>query len=227
MTWGYIYRDHFAYLCDKATKAIFGMYKKLRSVGVLPPHVMFYLFNSLIRPILVYGSDIWGGNKKGGSAIDKIFMWFLKCVLNVKYTTSNIIVIGECGLIPPRIDAHVNLLTFCYRVQNADDNSVLHNVYNELKKQHALGFKTWVSSAYELANEYHIDLSQNMPVKLFRQMCKLSIYENYKNKWFMELQDINKNPKLRTYQLFKKSFGMEKYLTRVTRTSSAASFTDS
>ena len=58
---------NYYYLCDHSRKAIFGVRRKLRYLITLPATVMFYLFEALIRPILMYGGDIWGYNKTGTS----------------------------------------------------------------------------------------------------------------------------------------------------------------
>ena len=55
---GDIFGDNYNFLCDKAKKAIFAMKKKLKATGYLPPSVMFCMFNTLIQPILWYGSEI-------------------------------------------------------------------------------------------------------------------------------------------------------------------------
>ena len=42
----------------------------------------------------------------------------VRCVLHVKVTTSNMIVIGECGQLPPSIYCHMNALSYFKRLQN-------------------------------------------------------------------------------------------------------------
>ena len=54
----------------------------------------------LIKPILVYGSDVWGYNKKGIAQIDKVMLHYCRCALNVTASTSNVITVGECGIFP-------------------------------------------------------------------------------------------------------------------------------
>ena len=92
-----VFKNNYPYLCDTGRKAIFSAKKKLQNTGILPPSSMFYMFDSLIKLLLMYGSDVWGGNDNSGKAIDKVFMKSMKYVLGVKATTSNIITVGECG----------------------------------------------------------------------------------------------------------------------------------
>ena len=44
------------------------------NVGTLPPHIMLHI-ESLIKPITVYGSEVWGYNKTAQSETDKISTW--------------------------------------------------------------------------------------------------------------------------------------------------------
>ena len=68
-----MFGENYTHLCDKAKKSIFALQSKLRKIGCLPPQCMFHLFDSIVRPILTYGSDVWGVNKAGGEAVDKVF----------------------------------------------------------------------------------------------------------------------------------------------------------
>ena len=108
---GDIFRNNSGYLCNQARKAIFGLKNKLNSLGTIPPRVSFYIFETLIRPILLYGSDVWGISSCNNDAIDKVFYQFIRCILQVKATTSNVMVIGESGQLPPSVFSHINVLS--------------------------------------------------------------------------------------------------------------------
>ena len=54
---GDIFRNNTEFLNKKARNAIFGIKKKIKFIGNLPPVHMFYLYESMIKPILLYGSD--------------------------------------------------------------------------------------------------------------------------------------------------------------------------
>ena len=94
-----VFGENFQYLCNKARKAIFAMFKRLKNLGILPVKIMIYLFQSLIRPILVYGSDVWGVNSNATKAMNKVFLWYARTILIVKSNTCNVINLGECRVI--------------------------------------------------------------------------------------------------------------------------------
>ena len=79
-----IFACNYPYLCDQGRKALFGVLHRLRSITPIPPRVQFKLFDAVIKPILMYGSDVWGHNKSGTSMIDKVMLRFSRCVLNTK-----------------------------------------------------------------------------------------------------------------------------------------------
>ena len=119
--YGDIFANNYEYLCDKARKATFGLLSRLRHVGPLPPQTMIYLFESCVQPILTYGSDVWGANKAGRDAVDKILLYFLRLVLHVKPSTSNVITLGECGKIPPGVFCETNCILFFLRLRSLSD----------------------------------------------------------------------------------------------------------
>ena len=104
-------RRNFSLIGDKSRKAIFGLQKKLKCIKALPTEIRFDIFDTMIRPIITYTSDVWGLNKSGLKDFVKLFLQYLRCVLCVKATISNVIVLGECGKFPPSVYWHANL---CY-----------------------------------------------------------------------------------------------------------------
>ena len=62
------------------------------------PSVQLKLFNSMVLPILFYGSEVWGLCK--ADPMETFYMSFLKSILRVKLSTTNIYVYGEFGLVP-------------------------------------------------------------------------------------------------------------------------------
>ena len=52
----------------------------VKEIGIIAPKIMFYMFDTLVRPILMYGSDVWGISKKGLTQVYKVFLQFARCV---------------------------------------------------------------------------------------------------------------------------------------------------
>ena len=78
---------------------------------------MFYLFQSLIEPILLYGSDVWGLSTCAENELDYLMLSFIRNVLNIKLTTSNVISLGETGQIPSSTKYHMKVLAYFVRLR--------------------------------------------------------------------------------------------------------------
>ena len=211
---GDIFSLNYDYLSGQSRKAMFSIKKWLKPVGHLPPWVQIHLFHNLVRPILLYGSDVWGVNVSANTPIDKLFFYYMRCVLHVKSTTSNVIVVGECGQLPPSVYCHINALCYLKRFSDLPDTKIAKQVYNELDKLHQCGVKTWVTKAHELAEQYEVDISSN--IHNLKKYCKITISNCYKHRWLFEVTNLSQNPILRTYSMFKTEFHFEKYLEAIT-----------
>lgn len=198
------------YMCDKARKALYAVSHRTKNVSPLTPEIKFHLFNSLILPILTYGSEVWSVNKSSLKVIDKMFLRYIRCTLSIKATTSNIITIGESGQYPPSVACKISLMNFTNRLYHMPDSTLAKQVFNELRHLHELGFHTWISETFAMATEYNLDLSRN--VSDFKIVSKNNVRAKFRNDWDEELHDIERNPILRTYITFKSTFTSEPYL---------------
>ena len=144
------------------------------------------MYETLIRPILVYGSDVWGSQTQGTLAVDKVFFWYMRCILQVKSTTSNIIVVGESGQIPPSISCHINAICYLHRLRNLPTNTVVKTMYMELSKLLECGFNMLVSKALTLEEKYGIDIDMGSGAS-FNRYCKSHIYNHFKIAWREEV----------------------------------------
>ena len=203
-----VFSNNFAYLCGKAKQAIFSLKLKLRKIGTLPPKCMFYLFHSLIQPILTYGSDVWGVSKSGREAVDKVLLWYLRMVLNVKATTSNSITLGECGVIPTSVTCIVNAIVFFQRLKLMPESNIVNMAFREQERLHNLGFRTWYGRVLDLARIYGFD----MEALLTKDQIRERVTNAFINHWAAKVQDPITSPLLRTYSQIKCEFGIEPYL---------------
>ena len=139
-------------------------------------------------------------------------MNFVKRVLSVKSSTSNTMVIGECGLIPPSVYCHINVIRYLHRLNSLCKNYIARQVHDELHRLHEQGFKTWVGRAWELVKQYGIDMT--VEATRFKTYCKNTVKNYFINKWESNMNSIH-HPILRTYVTIKHDFGTELYLEKV------------
>ena len=65
----------------------------------------------MIKPILLYGSDIWGFSKNIDS-LEKIQLRFCKLLLKLKSSTPKYMIYGELGRFHIEIDIKIRMVSF-------------------------------------------------------------------------------------------------------------------
>ena len=86
------------------------------------------LFDALVAPIIIYGSEIWGAYDI--QEVDKLDYQFCKIVLGVRPQTSNAAVLGELGRVPLSVIARHRAVKYWIRVLQ-NPGSLIHAVYNK------------------------------------------------------------------------------------------------
>ena len=186
-----IFKDTYPYLCQQGRKAIFALRRKFSHLGSVPSSLMFEAFETMVRPILLYGSDIWGNNKNGQSSVDKVYLQFMRYILHVKPSTSNIIVMGECGKFPPSVYCNISVMCFFNRLHHMNENRIPKQVFSELVRLNDIGFNNWTTGMCELINSYTLDIE--LPPHAFKIACKNTVLNRFLIKWHKELLDIPKH----------------------------------
>ena len=153
------------------------MKRKTRSLGLLPPKIDMYLFNSLIQPILLYGSDVWGTCNNSSKQIDKVYLYYMKNILLTKSNTSSLIVHGECGLLPPSMMSVISMLCYLNRIHHLPDTCLVKQVYTTLCHLDGIGLDTWVTAVNKLKMRYGVNFTHNR--LLFKKLCKEAVLTYY------------------------------------------------
>ena len=85
-------------LALQAQKSI-NAFKSFRiKFGRFPAQEYFRIFDSMLKPILVYGSEIWGTEKS--ETIERVQIKFCKDYLRLGNTVNDCMALGECGRLP-------------------------------------------------------------------------------------------------------------------------------
>ena len=74
----------YRFIHRKSQKVRIGMKKKLKFVQALPPSIMFGMFYTLLRPILTYGSDVWGLSRTGLDSLNNVLLNHVRCIFCIK-----------------------------------------------------------------------------------------------------------------------------------------------
>jgi hypothetical protein len=213
---------------DRALKAVFKL-KSCTSDSNLPPTLALKLFDQVIKPICLYGSDIWGiedlTTRKYSKPdnfdscfynmpVESIQLSFCKYALGVSRKATNAAVMGELGRFPLGIDVVANIISFWNHATSKSANHFLAEAVEVSKDLDSSGKTSWVSFLSNLLNILGEDSNLNNihPKSIVKKLkCR------FVNHWKHSLQN-DPNPsggKLSTFRTFKTSFGFEQYLSEV------------
>ena len=181
------------------------------------PMITIKLFESLIKPILLYGSDFWGCLKLPKvNPLELVQNKFLKDLLGVQKQTTNIGVLLEMGKLPISVHAKKASVKNWERIVAGRANELLIDSHTRAK--------TFLLPWTE---------------KIKENLSSIGMYDNYQNPslprhrgthqhFYKRLSDIfhqnafttinNESSKLRTYGLLKNTPGMSSYITQIYNT---------
>ena len=116
-------------IAEQATKAMYALLKKVKSL-YLPIDMQIDMFMKTVKPILLYGCEIWGhGNL---DIIERVQLKFLKHILQVKSSTPSSMIYGETGVKPLSIDIKTRIITFWAKTIMPSENKLTFKMYSIL-----------------------------------------------------------------------------------------------
>ena len=130
---------------------LFSVIIKCRKLG-LPLSLQIHLFDTMVAPILLYGSEVWG--IENVNLIDQFQLKFYKIILKLKQSTPNCMIYGDLGILP--LSIHINTRILCYwnKILNCKDekiNSILYRTSYKLYNDGVIKLP-WISYVHDLLN---------------------------------------------------------------------------
>ena len=186
-----------------------------------------HLFDHMIKPVILYGSEIWGDNlfhntqhiyhnmKK--DMLEKCHLKFCRYILGVNRKAPNIGIYGDTGRFPVTMHIAINVAKYWHRLYNLNEstNKLLHcgyleNVTNKWPK-------SWFLNVQNMLHVANCEMNVgNKARALLINSLKTNLKETFSNEWenelFCDRRKNNHGNKLRTYRLFKPKWGFEEYL---------------
>ena len=124
-------------LAEQARKAMFSVLSKFRKLQ-LQFDLQLQLFDSMVVPILLYGSEVTGF--KNSEILERLCTQFYKIILNVKKTTPNAMLYGELGRYPINILCKSRMVSFWQRIVNGKHDKIAYRFYKLLLCMHQRDF---------------------------------------------------------------------------------------
>ena len=208
---------------DLRSRALFAftqLRKKLGDNFRSDVNITIYLFDTLVKPILLYCSDFWGILKISKrdpcellpkqNLVDLVHLKFLKQLLGVQTQTSNIGTLLETGRVPLMAYALKNCIKNWNRIAIGDDcNPLTHLSFRNIVENEMEWYKNveLLTNHLGLGHILHSNIS-NPEAVVFKRIIDI-----FHQKAFAEIS--RESSKLRTYSLIKKEIKREPYLLNV------------
>lgn len=199
-------------LAMQAQKAVYAINKYEHIYGNFTLSQLFILFDSIIKPILCYGAQIWGYTYV--SEIETVQTSFYKRYLRVKKSTNNCIVLGECGRMPLCFSYYIICLKYWCKLLMLPDHRYPKRCYLLLKRLDDAGRTTWASHVKHLLFQYgfgFVWVSQDFgDLDLFMYNIKQRLRDCLTQDWY---RYVNESSRCHHYKYFKSLLNPETYLT--------------
>ena len=213
---GSFYRSK-RHIAAQGTRALYSLLRKLRPLS-LPVDMQIDIFNKTVKPVLLYGSEIWGfGNI---DIIERVQLRFLKHILNIRSSTDNCIVYGETGVYPIAIDIQTRIISYWSKLIESGSNPLAASVYTHLKSKYdscpaEIRHKrfAWLDNVKNILTScgfINIWRTQSFPNKLWlKNAIQQKLRDIFIGEWF---RTIEESRSCMTYKLIKNKFEFETYL---------------
>ena len=210
-------------LADKAQKAWFAIRRAFITNQSNDPALILKLFDTLVRPIITYASEIVGQDslnyfdvetiKWENTPFEQLHNKVCKNILGIRRNASGLAAKAELGRYPLLIN--IAQLTIKYYTKIiADPSKITYFALRSEQELHDNGKKSWISFVNKLLDTSGISLNQ--------VLCKPKsiiplLKEKFEKTFFSTIgstKGVNKKTgnKLRTYAKFKINYEIENYL---------------
>ena len=215
LSWNGTFRTAEKTMTSKAQKAMF----KLRTLlygSDIKPSISLKLFDQLVKPVCLYGSEIWIMDAikfdddemlaKSLESIlsEKVNISFSKFILSVHGKAQNTAVRGELGRLPLGIDAVANAILYYNHIERGNANPLLLEALAMSKSKIK---NSWANKTQQLLT--YIQSMNTKRVQMTRKNIKTVLKNLYEKFWLKKIAFENK---MRTYRTFKHNLTYEKYL---------------
>jgi len=197
---------------DQGQRAMFSMLVKARRLS-LPIDIQCELFDQVVLPVLLYGSEIWGYSSI--EMLEVLFRKFIKKILKLHRSTPNAMIYGEIGklCLQARVDKH--MISYWLRLIIKEHTTLSYTFYSIALKLYDTGTYelNWLKRVkYILVNcglSYIWDRQDDIDTSRAKIIIHSRIDDLETQKWFTS---ISISPMCSMYNQFKQLFHFEKYL---------------
>ena len=197
-------------LVNQAQKSLFSIYKNIRNQAI-PIDLQLKLFDSMVEPILLYGSEVWGFENI--KIIEQVHLSFCKRILKVRSSTPNYMVYAELGRFPLEIPVKIKMISFWRKLLYSEKlSSNMYRLLFSLKKNGLYNFK-WLDYIESIFNDIGMGyVFANQDNSNYNMLIKQILQDQFIQKWH---NDVQLSSRGQFYSSFKDNFCFEKYLVKI------------
>ena len=196
----------------QAQRALF-VIKSKKDMYDLPIDIVLDLFDKMILPILLYGSEIWGYENL--DSIEVFYRTFLKYILRLNKQTTNCMVYGEAGRKPLSIAIKSRMICFWHKTITGPSNKLSAKLLNLLNNLHEQNQHTspWLKNIEQILNTSGMGYVWLDPTLVNHNVLKKEIEQRLSDIYTQEWQSqVNTMRSCTIYRSIKPYFKQEKYL---------------
>ena len=185
---------------------MFGLLSKVSQYN-LHIDTALHLFNSIVKPILLYGSEVWGYSSVCNiQQIERVQLKFCKHLMKLNRDTPNAMVLGECGQFPIAIDVQIRSVMYWLKLKNG-----LKSYSAALLKMNVN--RDWSNYVKDILNACGLSFvlyydGKDIDPSWLKAKLSLCLKDQFLQFWNMK---INESAKCHLYRVIKTSFGLENY----------------
>ena len=112
---------------------MFKLNRKIYHLYDPQPEFCCELFDRLIAPILMYGSEVWGFHS--ADAVERVHLNFCKKVLKLKKTTTSNIVYGELGIFSLQLQIYFRIINYWLKIVCHKGDPLVCKIYDSLHRR--------------------------------------------------------------------------------------------
>lgn len=202
------------YLAEQANKAMFSLLRKINNLS-LPYDIQIDLFEKTIKPILLYGCEIWGfGNI---DILERVQLKFYKYIFGLKKSTPTHMIYGELGVLPINIEVKKRVISYWTKIaDNSEDNNtkLSHYVYEFIYNHHMKNKvkSEWINNVKTILCSHGYSgvwYSQSfLNKKWLTNSIHRKLQDNFIQSWMSEINRTSNT----LYKTYKSEFKQSKYI---------------
>ncbi len=202
-------------ILTQSYKALFNMKALQHQYPEINIKANLHLFDTLVLPVLNYGSEIWGFAK--AEKLEKFYLNYLKTILHVRQSTPSCFIYKEIEVLPLITHRLLRIFKFWLKIVCLPDSSLLKYVYNLMiyDMENVENITNWVSLLKKTLDEYGfgylwnqqhlLHKNENFLISLFKQRVQDIHLQNIHS-------DIDNVSNSRLYKHINMDFLNNKYL---------------